>query len=326
MDNSLNKLANMLKTGLKNKYCRLNSNELINIVVQLEINKNELEKKIENLKCEIFKLKQDNMTLISEIYENNINIKKHDINIKSTYKSTIIKEDNVEHNKENNKESINIIKDDNTDHINNMNETIVETKINTIRSKLSNINEKELTTQMEELKNENNYLKESLSDKNLITNMLYKEIESLKFKLDNSQHNKADIDVTLNNNNNNKEFTNTCTNILENFDTIKATLIDFLKSFNIDVKIISSDNTNSLISDIDEFENVIGLKIKELKLLLVDLKKINIKFKSTFSEYNNDVQKIIETYLNERILEKIEKLNAKQKKIFNKINKFISSS
>jgi len=173
----------------------------------------------------------------------------------------------------------------------------------------------------EEIKN----LRSNLDEKDKIISILYQEIENLKEdnKIENCDKNKNLKRPEAYNSKIEKEAelselkirNNLITN-LNDLHFILKSLVDFLKNYGIYEeysKLNLSLNDNN--ENVTEIEHMIKVRMKEIQYVLVNLKKINIIFKSHFVDFTKNLIQIFQTYL-----EKI--LNDKIVKLENKFNKF----
>jgi hypothetical protein len=147
---------------------------------------------------------------------------------------------------------------------------------------------------------------------------------------------------TFNNDNNSRVQQNVSSNYnfaqkihLENLEFIKNTLVEFLKNYGIQEdfqKIISNNNDNSKLEEginnsnnpNNNLETVIEMRMKEIKYILINLKKINIIFKSYMVEFSKHIDNNIQTIFMETLNPKIAEINKKYSKIDNILNKFIN--
>jgi hypothetical protein len=152
-----------------------------------------------------------------------------------------------------------------------------------------------LNVDYDNLKTKYNNTLDELIDKTKIIESLYSEISYLKTNiLDNT--NKLDSSIP---------FTTFSIYLKEGLTEIKDDLVTFLKSWDIIIDINSIS-----FSDNYKNENQVMMLLKEVRLLVVNLKRLKIEFKSKVKEFYNNAQSLTSNYFT-FFQEKLDVLNNK---------------
>ena len=306
--------------------------DLLENLMNLEYQLNEKDRLLEKNKYEIMKLKQIIIEKESEISEKKIvlsnlknqktfeNEEKIDQNTKRTLNWTKITKDNQpsqrnECSRENQREikekaedEDNNFEDLSIDEINNsIIKSIKNNRLRKTESKYINSskdvrtkNLNQVTNAYNELISDYNDKLSDLNEKTKIIDTLYSEINYWKKdnKINISPKVKIDTNIKLTN-----------YNLLfrDSIISIKEDLIDFLKSWKINIDLNSISFSNNYSDD-----NQITMLIKEVKYLIVNLKRIKIQFKIDLREFSNNIQKIENNYIF-HLNQKLDFLNKKIK-------------
>ena len=322
------KIHRLYKDSILKKYDNnWSKDKLIDSLIQLELQLHQRDKLLEKYKLELTKFKQIIIEKDSEISEKKIIINnlKNQITIVKEEKAasnpnelmihskTMLKDkylnqynnlQNIRNNELNKEERLNL----NTDISRNYDDISFDDKNNSIlkiiqekyRKKnkddcsqndqittssqnilLLSTNINRLNTEYDNLKYKYNQTVDELIDKTKIIESLYSELSYLKTN-PNYETNKLDSSFT------NPTFNNS---LKEGLLGIKEDLLTFLKSWDIiiDINSISfSENYNN--------ENQTLMILKEVKLLVVNLKRLKIEFKTKIKEFYNNVQILTSNY------------------------------
>jgi hypothetical protein len=188
----------------------------------------------------------------------------------------------------------------------------------------------EITSILKELQITKDQLKEKediIVEKDNIINILYQEIDNMKssgrdkekekdVNSANSMFYSPDFNrfkrsenfsfnkLKFNNNNNTEEdIEQLKKSHLDNLDLIKLSLIDFLKRYNIQDNVSFEEGSNK------DVESIIEVRMKEIKYIIVNMKKVNILFKTVFKEFSKDLYQTIDIVMNNQIDEKLQVVN-----------------
>jgi hypothetical protein len=310
--NDINKTIDMLlKTNIEFKYKKstMKSNDqLIKDLIELELNNNLLEKSNSNYKYQLEVLKQKNIDLQIELNELKHQFKKTEVQeLKGKYKTAEVMKDR-KFDKSDDYE----ITEDNYSLL----ESIKKTRPNDTGRLFNDITN--LLKELQMTKDKVQEKEDIIIEKDNIINILYQEIENMKvtrLKEDdandtNSLMNSPEFQrrrndhfsfnkIVLHNIEEEEQFKKSH---LENLDLIKLTLLEFLEKYNIRDNISFEENAK----DIDA---VIEARMKEIKYIMVNMKKINILFKTLFKEFSKSVHQTVDGILNNQINQKIELMN-----------------
>ena len=325
MDNELNKkLENLLKSNIINKYTKnepiRSYQQLLNKTIELEIKNNELEKKLENKKMEIYKLKQSNIDLETQIKEQKIELNTQRNRIK--YKEATIKTINNTTNLKKQiltEEDLSVFNDISYSKDN----SLLIKKNNKFEVKNNNLeNENKLLFEnLNLIAQENLELRNQIREKDEMVNILYDEIDKFKqnnlYKIKNVKSANDSIALNKEKNesekklNNEKQLKN---NHLNDLNFIKNSLVLFLKNYVIAEELQIQNNEINII------EEKIESKMNEIKYILLNIKKINIIFKTFFIEFTKNIIKEFQSNLEILLKDRIGILESKIIKINKKIS------
>jgi hypothetical protein len=198
---------------------------------------------------------------------------------------------------------------------------------------------------MQEYEEKINEYKTIVDEKDEIIKILYQEIKNIKkssqSKTTNEQEESLNNDnensnnntptvlkiknfrdsehFTFNNNLNKNEFSENNENIkknyLDNINFIKEALINFLRMYNIKEELSKTDPNEKNI------DNIIDIAFKDIKYIVVNLKKINIIYKSLMIEFSKNIMATVEIYLKENINNKLKEMNKRIENLFLSVNK-----
>jgi hypothetical protein len=339
------KLSDMLRENVVYKYTKSEKKtyqELLEYTIDLEIKNNEFERKIENCKKEIFMSHQTAIDLGLELDESRMTISHltHQLKMKEkTFKFSQgsketdaidnfvnRNENSVKKNRKNtqsqrtNRTSKQPEMDESSsDNINlsltnsSLDEVSIDNDIiHTLKKKKKN--EKNLESENKRLENDNQNLmddlnllisevknlKSNIDEKDKIISILYQEVGNLK----NSPCDQAMEEYEKNKIECFAEFSNSH---YENLDSIKQSLVEFIKYYGIkeDFSSIGTTTSNNSI------EYLIEIRMKEIKYILVNLKKINIIFKTLFMEYSKNLINTFQLEYSSTLNSKLEKMQSK---------------
>jgi hypothetical protein len=344
MEEMENIINTMLKENLHIKYKknnkeqhRLSYEELINYTIELEIVNNHLQRRLEILKIENTKITQkgidmetDRLEMQRQMIEAKGKLKLFTCDtcnlntqgVFNTFNTVSTKGRKTEINRRERQGDSSFLEEISVDQ---KNASIVEMlknqkqKMNYFHGEnfgsIGKTNYKEEIRREKELNDivqDNKALKIKLKEKenmilekDTIINILYQEIENLKYNIHNN--------IIKNINNPEEEYLKGTTfrtpepiyeetKFMENLEFIKLSLIDFLKSYHI------NDNFNfSTREDLSSSE-LIETKMQEIKFIILNLKKINIIFKSLMNEFAQNVNNMITEKVTKKVDLKLYKL------------------
>jgi hypothetical protein len=298
------RLSKLLKNHIIFKYTKSNKlsyDELLNYTINLEIENNGLSQIIESQKLTCFKLEQKIIDLEIILNQNHIMI--NSLNNKLKFKILPIQAKTTKTNK------FDILETSKEVSISNSSIEVDSHLMESIKKKKKSDRkfqeDAELTLQENEklLKDISAYTEEihnlrtTIEEKDKIISILYQEVENLKQEekfTENSPYSLSDIPDNTH---------------LENLNFIKKLLLDFLKNYG-----IGQDFSYSL-SENQENLSLIELRMKEIEYIIVNLKKINIIFKSLIMDYTNNLLNSIESEMLKTFNDKFSIFSQKFQKI-----------
>jgi hypothetical protein len=334
------KLNDLLRENVIHKYTKSEKRtyqELQNYTIKLEIENNELERKIENLKKEIFISNQAAIDLGLELEESRmiINSLTNELKMKektlkmahSRMETEAIDKfvtDNYENceTKKNNKSHIDSKRKDTSEMLelslsnSSLNEVSIDYGlIHTMKKKKKN--EQTLESNYHKLEEENTNLiddlnllveevknlRSNIDEKDKIISILYQEVENLK-NSDNDEELKIKQNLTS------EAIAEISRQHLENLESIKSSLVEFLNYYGIKEDFNNFNNFSSNLNK-DSTDYMIDIRMKEIKYILVNLKKINIIFKTLFMEYSKNLINLFENEYMVNVNSKFEQMQDK---------------
>jgi hypothetical protein len=299
------RLSKLLKNHIILKYTKSNKlsyDELLNYTINLEIENNRLSQCVESQKLTCFKLEQKIIDLEIILNQNHILI--NNLNNKLKFKNMPIQSKS-----DKNSNKLDILDTSKEVSISNSSVEVDSHLIDSIEKKKKSdrrIQEdmeytlqenqkllKEISLFSEEIKN----LRNTIDEKDRIISILYQEVENLKQEeklTDNNPYSLSDIPDN---------------NHLDNLNFIKKLLLDFLKNYGI------GNDMTTLINEDNENLSLIEIRMKEIEYIIVNLKKINIIFKSLIMEYTKNLVSSLESGMFKTLNEKFSNFNQKFKKL-----------
>jgi hypothetical protein len=316
------KIDSLLKNNIEFKYKKFHNkpiDELKDEIINLEVTNCNLEKNVSKYKYQFEILKQKNLDLQIELNEINLKLKKANCNC-------------IKH-------EIKIIEPKPMPKPNDYSsdESPLNTKTNSLLNSIKknktneNIISGNLTNLINELKITKDQLKEKeniITEKDNIITILYQEIDNMKSNRQSSKDNEINNTNSLmyspdfkrirrsdhfsfnklKYNSVEEEIEGIKKSYLDNLDIIKLSLVEFLEQYNIKDNISFEENSK-------EIDSTIEARVKEIKYIMVNMKKINILFKTLFKEFAKDLYQTVDIILNNQVNQKIEVLNKRVTKM-----------
>lgn len=209
---------------------------------------------------------------------------------------------------------------------------------------------KTLIEEISMLKEENVSLKNIIKEKDNIQQILYQEIDNIRSlskkgfepsRVNSTDFNNEKDNFTFNNYNSIIEQNNTILNskkaFLENLEFIKNSLVVFLNNYqikenfdflNYESEYPGSKNSNFSPNknneELSQIETLIETRMREIKYILLNLKKINIIFKSLFMEFSKNLLNIFQQNVSEILENKVYSLDEKCENFSQILNKTIN--
>jgi hypothetical protein len=323
------KIDSLLKTNIEFKYKKSpgrSNDQMVKELINLEVSNSQLEKNVSNYKYQLEVLKQKNIDLKIELNEMKYRVRKSEEERRNFIKVEDAKTcggGGKSQELDNSLDDYEAIMENNTSLL----DSIKKNKVDS--SKLYN----DISGLLKELKLTKDKLKEKediIVEKDNIINILYQEIDNMKSsgrskegppgvdtaegvadanslmyhspefhrnrRNDHFSFNKLAVGAGGNTTEETEAFKKTH---LDNLDLIKLSLIEFLEKYNIKDNISFEENAK----DVDA---IIEARMKEIKYIIVNMKKINILFKTMFKEFSKDVYQTVDIILNNQINNKLE--------------------
>lgn len=350
---SQDKMTRMLESNLRLKYKteKLSYDQLMDLNVELEVLNNEYERTLEHKKCEIFVLTQKMIDLESDNTElqlrlNNLN------NSLNCVPVTNFTTSDPNYAKLKNESSI--AEELSVDQHASLLGTLKKKKNEYFQQDMQELqNEKtklkrtivKLEQELSQMTQKIGEYEASVEEKDNIINILYQEIQSLKnqksvvntakkSQIETQQSNQSSVfntptvtrikkvqqrdNFTFNNDSVhqvNQDIEGIKKSHFQQLNSIKVSLTEFLQTYGIKEQLTKLDL--DLNQDVDE---MIQVTLKEIKYIVVNLRKINIIFKSLLLDFHKNIIAMFDTYLTQNIHNKVSHLSQVLQKLVTSVN------
>lgn len=316
------KLSKLLRDNVTFKYTKSEKRsyqQLLDFIIELEIKNNELERKIEFYKIEMFRLNQTAINSKIELDENNKKLFHNESQLKRFYDTnnhTQFVIPTVQSEKlKNNSNEISISA--NSDDYSIDPDLILTVRKNKNRQKkdedeLILLNE-ENTSMLKELNvlvNEVKSMRNTIDEKDNIITILYQEIDHYKSLSSNKICDYCRDSKIINHLQDEDLYAH-----LSDLEIIRTYLKEFLNYYGIDETFKLFDTNSYNNNQSINIRNHIEIRMKEIKYVLVNLKKINIIFKTLFMEFSKNLLNIFQRDYCSKINHKLENMQKKLNQI-----------